>query len=104
MPESDLSHRGIMPTLVTQYGHGKVTLDFGNEILVNSNTCSTMYIENPEIVKVVSFMSERNQSLRACGYTETNIILQTLLNAVYVNFTPSTTSKKTILENQISCW
>ena len=52
-----------MPTLVTQYGHGKVTLDFGNKILVNSNTCRAMYIENPgNSEKVVSFMSERNQS------------------------------------------
>ena len=91
-----LSHRGIVPTLVTQYGHGKVTLDFGNEILVNSNTCRAMYIENPgNSEKVVAFMSERNQSSSELVVTPKQIsIPSNSRRTVYVNFTPLATSKE----------
>eukprot|EP00943_MAST-04B_sp_MAST-4B-sp1_P006218 g6218.t1 len=90
-----LMRRGVVPTLVTEYGCGKITLNFGENILVGSNICRAMYIENPgQKEKVVSFITEPRRSSSELQVSPSHIsVAPKSKSTVYVNFMPTASSK-----------
>ena len=94
--KKNLIRRGIVPTLVTDYGCGKVALNFGENILAGTNVCRAMYVENPGLKeKVVSFINETTRSSSELMVTPSQISIAPKSKAtVYVNFMPTTASKE----------